>query len=120
MASNYKIGEKDTRPWGEWETIDVTDTYVVKRIKVNPNGKLSLQKHQYRAEHWIITEGEGLVTLNDNKTVYKKNEHVFIPVGAIHRIENKTNSPLVFIEVQTGDLLDENDIIRLEDIYNRI
>ncbi len=120
MATNYKIGEKDSRPWGEWETIDVTENYVVKRIIVFPNGKLSLQKHNHRSEHWIITKGEGFVTLNTNTKKYVTNEHVFIPVGTIHRIENRSETPLVFIEVQTGEILDENDIIRLEDIYNRI
>ncbi len=120
MATNYKIGDKDTRPWGMWETIDVQDSFVVKRITVLPHGKLSLQKHKHRSEHWVIAEGEGLVTLNDTRKTYKRDEHIYIPKGAIHRIENQSTSPLVFIEVQTGDLLDENDIIRLEDIYNRI
>ncbi len=120
MATNYKIGEKDTRPWGEWETIDVTENYVVKKITVLPQGKLSLQKHNYRSEHWVITEGEGLVTLDKTTKKYCANEHIFIPVGTIHRIENPTSTPLVFIEIQTGKILDENDIIRLEDIYNRI
>lgn len=120
MATNYKIGDKDTRPWGMWETIDVQENFVVKRITVFPKGILSLQKHQHRAEHWVITQGEGLVTVNDKVQTYQENDHIYIPKGAIHRIENQITSPLIFIEVQTGAILDENDIIRLEDIYNRI
>ena len=120
MTVNYKIGEKDIRPWGSWETIDVGENYIVKRIKVNPQGKLSLQKHQYRCEHWIICEGTGYVTLGETTKPYKTNSHIYIEKGQIHRIENKSDTALVFIEVQTGDILDENDIIRLEDIYNRI
>ncbi len=120
MTTNYKIGDKDTRPWGMWETIDVQDSFVVKRITVLPQGKISLQKHAHRAEHWVITEGEGIVTLDNTVETYHSNAHIYIPVGCVHRIENQSTSPLVFIEVQTGDLLDENDIIRLEDIYNRI
>ncbi len=120
MSISYKIGDKDTRPWGTWETIDVQENFVIKKIIVNPNGVLSLQKHRFRSEHWIITQGKGIVTLNDTKREYFQNEHVFIPVEAIHRIENHENIPLEFIEIQLGSLLDENDIIRLEDIYNRI
>ena len=120
MSIYYKNGEKDTRPWGEWEIIDVGNKYIVKRITVFPNGKLSLQKHTYRNEHWIITEGEAFVTLNDECKTYKENEHIFIPTQTIHRVENKATKNLIFIEIQTGDVLDENDIIRIEDIYNRI
>ena len=120
MTVNYKIGEKDTRPWGSWETIDVGANYIVKRIEVNPQGKLSLQKHKYRCEHWIICEGSGYVTLNETTQLHHTNSHIYIEKGQIHRIENRSDTPLVFIEVQTGEILDENDIIRLEDIYNRI
>lgn len=120
MSICYKNGEKDTRPWGEWEIIDIGNKYIVKRITVYPNGKLSLQKHKYRDEHWIITEGKAFVTLNETTKTYKENDHIYIPAPTIHRIENKEKINLVFIEIQTGDILDENDIIRLEDIYNRV
>lgn len=120
MSVNYKIGEQDTRPWGTWQTIDVGENYVVKRITVNPNGKLSLQKHQFRSEHWIISEGTALVTLDSLTRPYKANSHIYIQKGQVHRIENKEKTPLIFIEIQTGEILDENDIQRLEDIYNRI
>ena len=120
MSINYKVGDMDFRPWGKWETIDVGENYVIKKITVNPAGKLSLQKHKYRLEHWVITQGEGVVTLNDSVATYKKDDHILIPIGTIHRIENQTNEPLVFIEIQQGSVLDENDIIRLEDIYNRV
>lgn len=120
MANNYKRGEKDTRPWGTWEVIDCGDTFCVKRIKVTPGSKLSLQLHHHRAEHWIIVKGEAEVTLGEEIFTKKMDEHIFIPIGAKHRIENKTNSDVEFIEVQAGDELDENDIVRLEDIYGRV
>lgn len=120
MVVHYKKGDKDIRPWGEWETIDVGNNHIVKRIVVHPKGKLSLQKHQYRHEHWVITQGSAIVTVNDKCFVCNENDHVFIPAQTIHRVENKETSNLIFIEIQTGEILDENDITRLEDIYNRI
>ncbi len=120
MKICYKMGEKDQRPWGEWETIDVGETYIVKRITVHPGGKLSLQKHNYRNEHWIIVQGKAFVTLGEEQKIYQENDHIFIPVKTTHRVENKETSNLIFIEIQTGDILDEKDIIRLDDKYNRI
>lgn len=120
MTIKYKIGEKDTRPWGEWHTTDVGETYIVKKIIVKPHSKLSLQKHTYRDEHWIIAKGSGLVRIGNNTVSCHANEHFFICKNTLHRIENNTDNELVFIEIQTGELLDENDIIRLEDIYNRV
>lgn len=120
MTIHYKTGEKDKRPWGEWETIHVGEKHVIKQITVHPKGKISLQKHNYRNEHWIIVHGSALVTLNEKQFQCNENEHIFIPCKSIHRVENNTAEPLVFIEIQMGDILDENDIIRIEDIYNRI
>lgn len=111
---------KDTRPWGTWEVIDCGETFCVKRIKVTPGSKLSLQLHHHRAEHWIIVKGTALVTLGDEVLTKKTDEHVFIPVETKHRIENATDSDVEFIEVQAGDNLDENDIVRLEDVYGRV
>ena len=119
MANNYVRGQKDTRPWGTWEVIDCGETFCVKRIKVTPGSKLSLQLHHHRAEHWIIVKGTALVTLGDEVLTKKTDEHVFIPVETKHRIENATDSDVEFIEVQAGDNLDENDIVRLEDVYGR-
>ena len=112
MANNYKKGDKDTRPWGTWEVLDAGEGFCVKRIKVTPHKILSLQSHNCRSEHWIIIKGEAVVTLGEDKLNKKANDAVFIPVKTKHRME--------FIEVQAGDNLDENDIIRYEDVYGRI
>ncbi len=119
MANNYKKGDHDTRPWGTWEVLDAGDTFCVKKITVTPGNILSLQSHNHRAEHWTVVEGEALVTLGDEKVVCKADEGVYIPVQTKHRIQNDTKKDMVFIEIQTGDNLDENDIIRYEDSYGR-
>ena len=120
MATRYKKGDKDSRPWGCWEVLDTADDYCVKKIKVNAGGVLSLQLHNHRAEHWIMVKGEGVVTLGEEKAIKKANENVYIPAQVKHRMENPTNSDLEFIEIQTGSNLDEDDIIRFEDKYGRI
>ncbi len=107
------------RPWGTYQTIIRGDTYQVKRIMVNPNSQLSLQSHNHRSEHWVIVEGEGTVTLGDKQIKVKKDSVVYIPVKEKHRMSNFTDKPVVFIEVQNGDYLGEDDIIRYEDIYGR-
>lgn len=107
------------RPWGTYQTILRSDTYQVKRIVVYPNSKLSLQSHNHRSEHWVIVEGEGIVTLGDKEIKLKKDGVVYIPVKEKHRMSNLTNSNVIFIEVQNGDYLGEDDIVRYEDIYGR-
>lgn len=119
MTIHYHIGEKGTRPWGNWEVLDVGAEYIVKRIVVFSKGKLSLQSHDFRAEHWIIAEGIGRITLGDETFDAPQDTPVYIPKGQKHRIENATSNPLIFIEVQTGKTLDENDIHRYEDVYGR-
>lgn len=120
MANNYNRGDHDTRPWGTWEVLDSEANFCVKRIKVIPGGKLSLQLHHYRSEHWVIVKGEALITLGDELITKKAGENVFIPVEVKHRIQNNSNQDVEFIEVQIGDNLDENDIVRLEDVYGRV
>ena len=120
MANNYKRGDHDTRPWGTWEVLDSEANFCVKRIKVIPGGKLSLQLHHFRSEHWVIVKGEALITLGDELITKKAGENVFIPVEVKHRIQNNSNQDVEFIEVQIGDNLDENDIVRLEDVYGRV
>ena len=120
MAVNYKKGEKDTRPWGDWEVLDVGENYIVKRIRVLPDKKLSLQMHHHRSEHWIISEGNAMVTLDDKTFEAPSNTPIFIETEQKHRIANETNLPVIFIEIQTGDTLDENDIVRFEDAYGRV
>lgn len=119
MANNYQTGDKDNRPWGTWEVLSCGENYCIKKITVKPQAKLSLQLHYHRSEHWIITQGSATVTLGDSIIEKKPFEHVYIPQKTNHRMANLTTEPLEFIEVQTGEILDENDIVRLEDIYNR-
>lgn len=120
MTNNYKRGDKDTRPWGTWEVLDSGEGFCVKRIKVTPGNILSLQLHHHRAEHWIIVSGEAIVTLGNDKIAKKANESVYIPVETKHRIQNDTSVDMEFIEIQTGENLDENDIVRFEDTYGRV
>lgn len=120
MTTNYKKGDSDTRPWGTWEVLESQNNYCVKKITVNPEAILSLQMHNYRAEHWIIAEGDAMIVLGEDTLYRKKDEAVYIPKKTKHRIKNtSTTNPLVFIEVQTGDTLDEEDIIRFDDCYGR-
>ena len=120
MSIAYKVGDSDTRPWGTWEVLDSSNGYCVKKICVKPQAQLSLQLHHHRAEHWIIAAGEAVVTLGNRILKLKKDEAVYIPVETKHRIQNSSAEELIFIEVQTGELLDENDIERFEDIYGRV
>lgn len=107
------------RPWGSYDSIDVGSNYQVKRISVSPGGKLSLQRHQYRAEHWVIVEGTATVHLNGEESILQANESIYIPRQAIHSLFNNTDEPLHLIEVQSGSYLGEDDIERLEDLYGR-
>lgn len=120
MSNLYHRGDKDSRPWGTWEVLDSAENFCVKRICVKPSGKLSLQLHHHRAEHWIIVKGLAQVTLGEQVFEKKANESVYIPAGTKHRIENNTSEEVEFIEVQMGENLDENDIVRLEDVYHRV
>lgn len=119
MTTTYAVGDSDERPWGRWEVLAIGEGHVVKRITVNPGGKLSLQYHHHRAEHWVIVAGEGLVTRGPDQLSVPAGEHVHIEQGTPHRIENPGSIPVVFVEVQQGDRLDEDDIVRLEDVYGR-
>ena len=107
------------RPWGHYDSIDTEDNFLVKRILVNPRSKLSLQKHQYRAEHWVIVKGYAKVTCGDKIFKLEENQSTYIPLGMVHRLENIGDVPLEVIEIQTGKRLYEGDIIRLEDDYKR-
>ena len=111
-----EIGE---RPWGTYEVLTESDGYKVKRITVVPGGRLSLQSHQHRAEHWVVVIGTATVTVGETVQKITVNEYVHIPLLAKHRLENDTSSPLVLIEVQSGLYLGEDDITRYEDIYGR-
>jgi mannose-1-phosphate guanylyltransferase/mannose-6-phosphate isomerase len=107
------------RPWGYYDSIDSDDGFQVKRILVSPGAKLSLQKHEYRAEHWVVVKGVAKVTCGDKTFSLTENQSTYIPKGEVHRLENIEAIDLEIIEVQTGDYLGEDDIIRLEDDYQR-
>jgi mannose-1-phosphate guanylyltransferase/mannose-6-phosphate isomerase len=110
---------KDHRPWGWFESLVVGDRFQVKRIVVHPGAALSLQSHHHRAEHWIVVKGIAKVTVDDDVQLISENQSVYIPLGAIHRMENPGKVEMVLIEVQTGSYLGEDDIVRYEDIYAR-
>jgi mannose-1-phosphate guanylyltransferase/mannose-6-phosphate isomerase len=107
------------RPWGSYQSVDNGDRHQVKRIIVKPGGRLSLQKHHHRSEHWIVVRGAARVTVNELVKTVHENESIYIPIGAVHRMENPGKIPLELIEVQTGSYLGEDDIIRIEDDYQR-
>ena len=110
---------KDHRPWGWFESLVVGDRFQVKRIYVHPGASLSLQSHHHRAEHWIVVCGTAEVTIDDQVQLVTENQSVYIPLGAVHRMKNPGQVPMVLIEVQTGAYLGEDDIIRYEDVYSR-
>jgi mannose-1-phosphate guanylyltransferase/mannose-6-phosphate isomerase len=110
---------RDYRPWGWYESLVVGDRFQVKRIVVHPGASLSLQSHHHRAEHWIVVEGTAKVTIDDTVKLLSENQSCYIPLGAVHRMENPGKLPLTLIEVQTGSYLGEDDIIRYDDVYKR-
>ena len=121
-SQNVKQAEtfpKDHRPWGWFETLAIRGRFQVKRIFVKPGAALSLQSHHHRSEHWVVVEGTAKVTIDSDVNLVTEGQSVYIPLGAIHRMENPGIVPLVIIEVQTGAYLGEDDIIRIEDIYRR-
>ena len=107
------------RPWGSYQTIDHGSRFQVKRIVVKPGGRLSLQMHHHRAEHWVVVRGTARVTIGDKAEMIHENESTYIPIGATHRLENPGKIDLELIEVQTGSYLGEDDIVRIEDDYRR-
>ncbi len=111
--------ESEERPWGRFFVIHNENNYKLKRIEVDPGGRLSYQYHNKRSEAWTIVEGGGSITLDDKIVECAKGQTVLIPKGVKHRIENNKIDKLVFIEVQTGTYFGEDDIVRIEDDYNR-
>jgi mannose-6-phosphate isomerase len=112
--------ETDRRPWGSYTVLDGGATHKVKRITVLPGKRLSYQRHARRSEHWFIVTGTALVTLDGTPIELHAGQSIDIPVGTNHRIENPTDTGVVFIEVQHGDYFGEDDIVRLEDDYGRV
>lgn len=112
-------GTRGWRPWGWFETIEEGERFRVKQIQVEPGGKLSLQKHWHRSEHWVVVKGTALVTRGDSTHILRENESIFIPATTPHRLENPGKIPLLLIEVQSGEYVGEDDIVRMEDVYGR-
>ncbi|TAN25447.1 MAG: mannose-1-phosphate guanylyltransferase/mannose-6-phosphate isomerase [Castellaniella sp.] len=108
------------RPWGMFDAIGSGPRYQVKKITVNPGGRLSLQKHHHRAEHWVVVSGTAKVTNGDRTYLVTENQSTYIPIGQVHSLENPGTVPLELIEVQSGTYLGEDDIVRLEDLYGRV
>ena len=120
MSDNgYKPREFDRRPWGTYEVLDEGELFKVKRIEVLPGKRLSYQKHSQRAEHWFVVSGRAKVTLDDQEILVTAGNAIDIPIGAAHRVENDETEILVFIEVQRGTYLGEDDIVRLQDDFGR-
>jgi mannose-1-phosphate guanylyltransferase/mannose-6-phosphate isomerase len=107
------------RPWGAYQRIDIGNRFQVKRITVKPGGRLSLQKHHHRSEHWVVVSGTAEVTVGDRIMELHENESTYIPIGEIHRLANPGKVPLEIIEVQVGSYTGEDDIVRIEDVYGR-
>ena len=107
------------KPWGSFEIIDEGEKYTVKKIIVHPGGKLSLQSHEHRSEHWLIASGVAEIIIGEKIYNLKENDNIFIPRGSKHRLANLGSDNLIVIEMWFGEKLDENDIKRYEDIYNR-
>ena len=118
--SEWEFDREVYRPWGKYDSIDSGEGYQVKRITVKSGAKLSVQMHHYRAEHWIVVSGTAKVTNGDKTFLLEENESTYIPIGAIHALENPGKNELELIEVQSGTYLGEDDIVRFEDIYGRV
>ena len=114
-----EIFPKDHRPWGWFESLALGERFQVKRICVKPGASLSLQSHKHRSEHWIVVEGTAKVTIDEDVKLVTEGQSVYVPLGAVHRMENSGKSPMMLIEVQIGSYLGEDDIIRYEDAYAR-
>jgi mannose-6-phosphate isomerase-like protein (cupin superfamily) len=109
----------ERRPWGTFTVLDEGDNYKVKRIEVLPGKRLSYQRHSHRAEHWVVVQGTARVTLDGREIIIKAGEDVDIEMGSAHRVENPAEQTLIFIEVQRGTYLGEDDIVRLQDDFGR-
>ncbi|MDP5191663.1 mannose-1-phosphate guanylyltransferase/mannose-6-phosphate isomerase [Rheinheimera baltica] len=117
--SEHKVHREVYRPWGKYDAIDNGERYQVKRITVKPGEKLSIQMHHHRAEHWIVVSGTANVTVAGKDTLLSENQSIYIPLGAVHALENPGKIPLELIEVQSGSYLGEDDIVRFSDRYGR-
>ncbi len=120
MSASPKIGKKFDKPWGHYRTLYAESSFQVKRIEVRPGHRLSYQKHLKRLETWTVVSGTGLATIDGRAIPVKPGSAVYSPLGVLHRMANTGKKALVFIEVQVGDYLGEDDIVRVEDDYDRL
>lgn len=118
--SEWKLHREVYRPWGKYDSVDCGARYQVKRITVKPGAKLSVQMHHHRAEHWVVVSGSAKVTIGEETSLLSENQSTYIPIGAVHALENPGKVPLEIIEVQSGSYLGEDDIVRFEDLYGRV
>jgi mannose-1-phosphate guanylyltransferase/mannose-6-phosphate isomerase len=107
------------RPWGSYTILEEGERYKIKRIVVHPEAQLSLQKHYHRSEHWVVVRGAAKVTIGDKEIIIHENESVYVPKSTLHRLENPGKVPLEIIEVQNGEYVGEDDIVRVDDLYGR-
>jgi mannose-1-phosphate guanylyltransferase/mannose-6-phosphate isomerase len=108
------------RPWGSYTILEEGERYKIKRVVVNPGERLSLQKHYHRSEHWVVVKGAAKVTIGDKEIFIHENESAYVPKSTLHRLENPGKVPLEIIEVQNGEYVGEDDIVRIEDHYGRV
>lgn len=120
VSSPLQHNFTEHRPWGSYTILEKGENFQVKRITVSPGKRLSLQLHHHRNEHWVLVKGVGEVTVGDKTSTIHPNENVYIPKLSKHRMANPGDTPLEFIEVQTGEYLEEDDIVRFEDDFGRI
>lgn len=118
MRTNPLAGER--RPWGSWTVLEEAVGYKVKRLEVTPGQRLSLQRHHHRSEHWVVVSGTAKVQVGETIRLVHQYESTHIPVGALHRVENPGLIPLIIIEIQNGEYLGEDDIVRVQDDYGRL
>ena len=116
----FKKSNVFNKPWGSYTNLFKGKDFLIKELLIKPKGMLSLQKHFHRAEHWLVTQGNAKITLNKYQFIKKAEEHIFIPVKAVHRIENPFKKPVKIIEAQVGSIIKETDIVRYKDIYGRV
>ena len=116
----YKKKNVHYRPWGKYVNLFEGKGFLIKELFIKSKGILSLQKHHHRSEHWLVTQGAPKITLNKDNFLKKPNDHIFIPLGAVHRIQNLNKKPVKIIEAQVGSILRESDIVRFQDLYGRI
>lgn len=114
-----RVAETELRPWGSFTVLEEGKGYKIKRIEVKPGHRLSLQMHHHRSEHWIVVSGTAKVTCDDKVTLLSTNQSTYVPPCTSHRLENSGVIPLILIEVQNGEYLGEDDIVRFQDDYSR-